>query len=712
MRGINKTGRQRSSRSRLPTSVRIGLQLALILVLMFVANEVVTARESVTGPGGVTPEQVDAGELLFGRAGGYERAVMLDSRVDFRVSGLIASVTLQQTFRNTGNDWREAVYVFPLPEQAAVRDMRIRVGERVIEGEIRERAEAQRDYQAAKSEGRRAGLVEQERPNLFTVSVANIAPGEMVAVELVYVETLQYDSGEFSLRFPMTITPRYIPGNALNAGSDGLVTAVDGDGWSYNTDQVPDAARITPLQAPHPASDDRLVNPITIHADIDAGMPLAALDSPWHDIRVDRDGQRYRVALRDGPVSMTRDFELRWRPEIGRQPQAAWFTETLAGEHYGLLMLVPPAQVEQEQIMEREMILVIDTSGSMGGASIRQARASLLLALGKLRPGDRFNIIEFNSHTRALFSQSQPASRANIDTARRQVRRLKAGGGTEMRPALERALSTEPAEKSRLRQVLFITDGAVGNEAALFALIDEKLGRSRLFTVGIGSAPNSHFMRKAAELGRGSFTYIGSVDEVSVRMADLFGKLEHPVAGDLTVDWPAGVEAEAYPMPLPDLYQGEVLLLAARLNDISGAVTLNGRTADQRWQRRLPLSARDDSSGVASVWARRKIAGLLDEKIAGRDAQAVRADVLEVALAHRIMSPYTSFLAVDKTPVRPPEADLARESVLNARPQGQSAQPYAWPATATDSRFSMLIGVLLLLLAFVNWWQNRRPRHG
>ncbi|WP_259055652.1 marine proteobacterial sortase target protein [Methylohalomonas lacus] len=679
--------------------------------MFLVANEVVTARQSVTGDG-VSPEQVDAGELLFRHAGGYERAVMLDSRVDFRVSGLIANVTLQQSFRNTGDDWREAVYVFPLPEQAAVRDMRIRVGERVIEGEIRERAEAQRDYQAAKSEGKRAGLVEQERPNLFTVSVANIAPGETIAVELVYVETLQYDSGEFSLRFPMTVTPRYIPGAALNAGADETVTAVDGDGWSYNTDQVPDAARITPLQDPHPATDSRIVNPITIQAEIDAGMPLAAIDSPWHDIRVDRDEQRYRVALRGGPVSMTRDFELRWRPDTGRQPQAAWFTETLAGEHYGLLMLVPPARTEQEQVLPREMILVIDTSGSMGGASIRQARAGLSLALDKLRPGDRFNVIEFNNRPQALFRDSRPASREHIDRAREYVANLEAGGGTEMRAALDMALSQQAADESLLRQVLFITDGAVGNEAALFGLIDEKLGRSRLFTVGIGSAPNSHFMRKAAEFGRGSYTYIGAVDEVGARMAELFGKLEHPVAGDLTVDWPAGVEAEAYPAPIPDLYQGEVLLLAARLDDISGAVTLNGRTTGQRWQRRLPLTARDDSSGVASVWARRKIAALLDEKISGRDAEAVRADVLETALAHQLLSPYTSFLAVDKTPVRSLDADLERESVLNARPHGQSAQPYAWPATATDSRFNMLIGVLLLLLAFVNWWQNRRPRHG
>ncbi|MDZ7735720.1 MAG: VIT domain-containing protein [Gammaproteobacteria bacterium] len=322
---------------------------------------------------------------------------------------MIAEVSMTQAFRNDSGDWREAIYVFPLPDQAAVRAMRIRIGERVIEGEIHERAKAKKIYQQARTQGKKAGLVEQERPNLFTTSVANIGPDETVVVELQYVQTVQYAAGEFSLRFPMTITPRYIPGDPLVEDNAEATYAVAGDGWAHATDQVPDAARITPYQNPVPANENNIVNPITITADIDAGLPLTAIESPWHDIRVSRQGRHYRLELADGPVSMSRDFELRWRPEAGRAPQAALFTETVDDQYFALLMLLPPGQTTEQELLARDMVFVIDTSGSMGGVSIDQARRGLLLALDRLRPGDRFNVIEFNSTPNALFSESRPA---------------------------------------------------------------------------------------------------------------------------------------------------------------------------------------------------------------------------------------------------------------------------------------------------------------
>lgn len=701
MRGRQQSKLQLPPESQRTARSRAWWQAFLILTLsLIIAGSVFGWRS--TSAAGMVPENARAGELLFRSDADYERAVLLESSVDFRISGMVANVSVKQSFHNSGSDWREAVYVFPLPEQAAVRAMRMRIGERVIESEIREREAAQKVFQAAKAEGKKAGLIEQERPNLFTVSVANIGPGETITVELQYLQTVQYDAGEFSLRFPMTITPRYIPGERLTDENAEIAYVTTGNGWAYATDQVRDAARITPYQNPVPADENRIINPITISATIDAGLPLANIDSPWHDVRVTREEQLYRIEPAGGSVSMTRDFELRWRPDSGTVPQAAVFTETLADERYALLMLLPPAQTDDRQTLPRELIYVIDTSGSMGGVSIRQARASLQEALTRLRPGDRFNVIAFNDRPQALFDASQPASTERIEQARHHVAALEAGGGTEMRSALEQALGMR-SDESYLRQVLFITDGAVGNENALFRLIHDRLGAARLFTVGIGSAPNSYFMRKAAEFGRGAFTYIGSGNEVSQRMTELFDKLDGPVAGDLAVRWPADVQAESYPSPLPDLYYGEALLLAARLDNFTGEVTVSGRTVDRQWQRRLTLDNDSNSRGIASVWAYRKITSLLDEKIAGRDEAAVRGDVIKVALAHHLVSPYTSFVAVDKTPGRQAGEMLNKETVLNARPAGQSAQPYAWPATAAGSDLNMIVGTVLLLTALIIW---------
>lgn len=672
------------------------ITLSLIVTCAIFPWQAASAQEDIS------PADAGAGQLLLkSDSGAFHRALSLQSSADFRISGMIARVEVTQSFHNDSDEWREAVYVFPLPEEAAVRAMQIRIGERVIAGEIHERAEAQAVYQQAKAQGRKTGLVEQERPNLFTTSVANIGPGEMVTVELDYVQTVEYDAGEFSLRFPMTITPRYIPGERLTEANTAATFAPAGDGWAFATDEVPDAARITPYQHPAPAGEYNIVNPISIRVDIDAGLPLADVQSPWHDISVSRRGDQYHLELAGGPVSMSRDFELRWRPEAGREPQAALFTETVAGQHFALLMLLPPTQATEQEVLPRDMTFVIDTSGSMGGVSIEQARQGLLLALDRLRPGDRFNVIEFNSAPNALFMQSLPFSTQRLQQAKRFVSGLRAGGGTEMYPALSLALTPDEAESGHLRQVIFLTDGAVGNETALFRLIHEQLGNARLFTVGIGSAPNSHFMRRAAQFGRGTFTHIGSTVEVRQRMQALFSKLSSPVAGDLQVEWPDDTAVQAYPARLPDLYQGEPVMLAARLPGFNGSVDISGRTADQNWRRELSLQQHRQSPGIASIWARARIADLLDQKITGRPEEEVREDVLEVALSHKLVSPYTSFVAVEKSPSRPAAEALEKSALPNARPEGQSDQPYAWPSTATSSRWQLLLATLLMLFALL-----------
>ena len=633
--------------------------------------------------------EIGAGALMLRGALGYVPAIQLEASVHFQVSGLINHVQLRQSFRNDSPDWVEGEYMFPLPDDAAVNRLRLVIGERVIIGEIKEKEAAQKIYQQAKLSGRKASLVEQRRPNMFSNKVANIAPGETITVELDYIQRVSYTDGEFSLRFPMTITPRYTP-----EGDAGV--------WQFLN--------------PTPATKANPIQPITITAELDMGLPLAAVDAPYHPLALTRQRQVYKIALADGSVPMHRDFVLHWKPQVGSEPQAALFHERLEGEDYALLMVLPP-EPGASRSLSRELVFVIDTSGSMGGSSITQARASLAFALQQLTPLDRFNIIEFSNTARALFRASLDANDHNLVRAREFVRHLSAGGGTEMLSALSLALpllaAEEETDEERVRQVVFITDGAVGNELQLFREIEARIGSSRLFTVGIGSAPNSWFMRKAAQLGRGQFTFIGDVLEVQAQMEKLFSRLSQTLVADFRVDWPTAVET--YPQQLPDLYPGEPLLIVARSDRslADSTVTVSGRSAGEDWHRSLvfttPAKDQPGHRGVATLWARSRIASLLDEKILGRDEAEVRAEVLPLALRHQLVSPYTSFVAVEQQPSRPENAELKKKPVPNLRPSGQSPQPFAYPRTATAGRLHLLYGTLMLGLALLLFGGRQLP---
>ncbi|MBO6558446.1 MAG: marine proteobacterial sortase target protein [Pseudomonadales bacterium] len=665
----------------------VGLASLLCLVILFLwggSPRPVSAAIPNT-------DDIGAGQILFELSDGQTiNALHMESSVSFSISGVVTHVELTQRFRNQTEDYQEAVYVLPMPDTAAINEMEMHVGERLIKAEIKERQVARKIYEQAKTEGKKAALVEQNRPNLYRQSVANIAPGETIVIRLKFVDSVQYDSGEFSYRFPMTLTPRYMPGEPLPT-----VMKVNESGWSLPTTKVSDANLITP---PMIKSDDGLVNPIDIHVNLAPGLELQEIGSPYHEISVNRAGEHYEVSLAHGRVTMDRDFVLRWRPVYGSEPQAAIFTESVAGETYALMMLLPP-EGEEVQALPRDMIFVIDTSGSMRGSSIEQARSSLLKALSRLRPHDRFNVIEFNSSWSRLFSSVQSPDAYHLERARTWVSQLGAGGGTNMLPALEQALA-DGDEESQLKQIVFITDGAVGNEQGLFQLIRERLGKTRLFPVGIGSAPNSYFMRQAAKHGRGSYTYIGSLIDVADQMEALFKKIDSPVASDFSVTWP--VQSESYPEKIPALYKGEPLLLVAKVSDLKGEVIVRGRTSNAEWSSALDLSVNRDHIGVGTLWAREKIEHLTDLEIEGRDSEATRGDIIEVALAHKLVTKHTSLVAVEEIVSREPEAELKSSAVPNAVAKGQVLQPMAsYPSTATPASLLFLVGCLSLLLAGV-----------
>ncbi|TVT58497.1 MAG: marine proteobacterial sortase target protein [Sedimenticola thiotaurini] len=707
---INQLGRDMLFTSL--ASLLAGMVTALLLgLLVFIWSNSVAAAESDSHSSyqRTSVEEVKRGALLMNLASGGMAvdAPLLDTDVEMVISGMMARVVVKQQFKNPSQEWVEGTYVFPLPEDAAVDRMRLRIGERFIEGEIQEKAQAKKTYEKARREGRKASLLSQERPNIFTTAVANIAPGEMVQVEIEYQLTLHYDQGGFRLRFPLVVAPRYIPGTPIGPSE---VVAFQGNGWASDTTQVPDASRITP-----PVVDpaEGAINPVHINIRLDAGMPLEKLESIYHPITVQQDETGiYHVSLQQGSVPAERDFELHWVPHIEAAPHAALFTEQWDNSGYALLMVMPPAnQQATTNPLPREVIYVIDTSGSMHGESIIQAREALKLALQRLAPTDRFNVIQFNHQTDALFPQAVEANARNLKWATKYVNGLIADGGTEMLPALKLALR-QTTEKGVLRQVVFLTDGSVGNEQALFKLIHEQLGESRLFTIGIGSAPNSFFMTRAAEFGRGTFTYIGKVEEVGEKMAALFAKLETPILTNITVQWPDGQSVEMWPSRVPDLYAGEPIVLAVKMQKPAKQLTITGQVADNAWKQQVLLKGGAVESGVHLLWARRKIAELMNEKARGRDESKVRDEVLAVALSHKLVSQYTSLVAVDKTPSRPVDDAFNSKAVPTNLPKGWSAEKVfgTLPQTATASEINLLVGMFLLILAGALKWISRSRR--
>lgn len=603
----------------------------------------------------VKMEEVQSGALLFADPDGRFRAApLLRTDVDLDVRGVLLRGVVRQTFTNPTAAFMEAVYVFPLSDGAAVDELRMIVGDRVIEGRIHERRRAEEIYEAAKAEGKKASLVVEQRPNVFTTNVANVGPGEQVEIEIAWQEVLRYDAGKVSLRVPLVVAPRYAPDGASP--------------WR-----------------PSPATTAAAAPRVRIAAHVDAGFPVAAMTSRHHDVRTDLVGKdRWAIEL-VGAAPADRDFVLEWIARPLTAPTAAVFTEKRGDDVYAVVLVVPPTAAADVKRLPRETIFVVDTSGSMAGTSMEQAQAALRVGLGTLTDGDAFNVVRFSSDASQLFDGAVPATRANVDRALRWVDGLVADGGTEMHAALQLALDGRK-ETEKVRQVVFVTDGAVTNEEQLFALIRAQLGASRLFTVGIGSAPNSFFMRKAAEYGRGTFTYVGATHEVQAKIGALFGKIESPVLSRVAIDW-GDASVEEHPRRVPDLYAGEPLVVAAKLRAPPTSIRVDGRLHGAPWAARVELPAPYEEAGVAKLWAKRKIDGLIDEDGHG---EGHRAQVVALALQHHLVTKYTSLVAVDVTPTKPTDAATTTLNVPTALPHGQL------PQGGTASTLFALLGALAL----------------
>lgn len=640
-------------------------------------------------------------------------ALLLNTEISGEVNGMLANITVTQSFKNESNDWVNGRYVFPLPEGAAVDSLKIEIGERVIEGVIKEKQDAIKTFEHAKRQGKKAGLLQQHRPNLFSVAVANIGPHEEIVATITFIDTVHYENDSFSLTLPTTLTPRYIPNapiqlnteqqthleNELKTTQNVQINA--GGGWANNNARVDDASNITPPQTYRVGG--KTSHHFSLDLSINSGLDLQGISSSSHAITSKLDNRELNVSLANGLAPMNADLKLHWKPIVGTAPKAAIFQQQFQGDHFTMVMLTPPS-VNASLSLPKDITFIVDSSGSMAGQSMLQAKQALLDALNYLTPSDRFNIIDFDSSFNSLYSTSQAVSSNTLSQARNMITGLHADGGTEMLGALNFALRnnnhrTTSNQQAYLRQIIFITDGSIGNERELFELISKELGDTRLFTVGIGSAPNSFFMSKAAKFGRGSYTYISDVNQVQQQMADLFTKITKPVLRDLKIDWPTSVEQ--YPSRLPDLYAGEPITILLKSDTAISSANIQGSMLNTPWSQTLNISNAENtnSENLDTVWARHKVADLMDKyRTAELSKSQVKPEVTQLGIRHQILTQFTAFVAVEQEPSRPELTKAKHKDVANLMPKGSAMRA---PNTATPATLLSLLGAIMILLGGV-----------
>jgi len=565
--------------------------------------------------------------------------------VNLSISGPIVRGRLVQTFDNPTEDALEAVYVFPLPEGAAVDGLVLEVGGRHYVGKIEEKEEAKKTFAAAKAERKGAALVEQNRPNIFRTHVANIPPHASIVVQLDTLDEADWSGGEFTTTFPTTITARYAPS---------------------------DLASCDPVEP-----DAALHRSLTLHATIDAGMPLEAIVSPSHAVFSAARGTSFDVKVGEGPVPADRDFVLRWRPSVGEGALAGGLVEDGKDGRFGLAILVPPQLGRPgARTLPTQTVFVVDVSGSMNGPSLTQAKAALEVALDRLRPGDTFTLIKFDSGYQDYADRFIPAEPFAIATAKQWVSALETGSGTEILPALLHALDlSERGDPSVLRRVILITDGAVENEDQVVAEVGRHLGGTRLHIVGIGYAPNRWLMKELARAGRGTFESIGAIADVQSKTSELLDRTARAAITDVALEWEGAPPLSATPDPVPDLYEGRPLVVTAQFDPAKPVPKLRvwGRAPGGPVTMEVDFAKASPNAGIGTRWARAKIASLEDSRVHGADPAVVRADVLELAKRFSLVTAYTSFVVVaDESYAVEEDGDVDEDGAL---PQGGTDEP-------------------------------------
>ncbi|HZW06994.1 MAG TPA: VIT domain-containing protein [Phycisphaerales bacterium] len=602
-------------------------------------------------PAARSDDEPGSGAMLCVLPGKPERvpAPLKHTSVRASIVGPAAKVDVTQTFQNRFSEKIEAVYVFPLPENGAVTEFVMTIGERRIRAVVREREEAERVYAAARSQGYTAALLTQERPNVFTQRVANIEPGRSIDVAITYYHTVAEMDGSYQWVFPMVVGPRF---NPPSAQGEGIGAAARGDRGA--------SGQRTEVQ--YLAPGERSGADIDVRVDVEAGVPMESVRCGSHAVRVQRvSGSRAVVELSRGDRLPNKDMVVEWSVSgayakgglvygSGRAGAA-----DSAGDGSFVLMLVPPDNREKLQRSALEVVFVVDRSGSMDGPPIAQARAAVRRGLDRLRPGDSFQIIDFAESSSALGSGPLEATQENIRRGKAFVSGMDAKGGTYMLTGLRAALAF-PHDPERLRFVVFLTDGLIGNETEVLSAQAEGLGDSRVFSFGVGSAPNRFLMDRMAKLGRGVAAYVpvnDSEEDGASTMDAFFDRIERPVLTDVTIDWNGARVSGVTPGRVPDLFTGRSVIVAGNVSGgFDRPVRVTGRVGGRSVTMEVQptRAAGDGGRAVAAIRARQELSSLEERAIVeGWDVERYAGSVRRVALENGLVSPFTALVAVDSS---------------------------------------------------------------
>jgi len=597
-----------------------------------------------------------------------------ETRYDTVVVGTVAETSVIQVFHNPLPDRLEALYNFPLPADAAVDDYWIRVDGREIRGVMKTRDDARRTYEAARDAGQSAALLEQNRPNIFAQAVANIPPGGTIEVEMHLVQPLRREQGRYRLLLPITVGPRYIPGGPASPDSPGNAPQV--------TPSRDDAAAI---RSPGLAKGVVSCATVDIQVAIEAAFPLTALRSKYHALTVDSAGATTRLELARGSARPNRDFDLSWQL-AGLEPRAQLMAQKTGDDGgYFTLAVEPPQAYPQDKARPRELVFALDTSGSMHGAPMATAVAAVTKALDGMGPDDTFQILRFAGDTSQLAEAPLANTPANRARGLAFLTQIEGYGGTEMLAGIKAALE-RPADPERLRMVLFLTDGYIGNEVEVFAEIEKRRGDARLFGLGVGSSVNHYLLDGMSRIGRGAVTYVGPGEATDAVVERFYGYIGTPVLTDIEIDWGGLPVADVVPNALPDLFAGQPVVVYGRFTGATttgqgtGQATLKARLggAPISMPLRLDLRAGQEHSGLASMWARQQVDALLGYPNLKRNEgdQSIIDQVTKLAISHRVMTQYTSFVAVERRPEKQPDGTLKTVEVPLELPLGVENSAY------------------------------------
>jgi len=643
-------------------------------VFFLLAAGMVAAQDASVPP----PDQKErSGDITDDVTQGSLRVVTKDHKVvecplkhtdvQVEISGFIARVKVTQTFYNPLTEKIEAVYVFPLPHESAVDEMTMVVGERRIVGVIKRRAEARRIYEQALRAGQTTALLEQERPNIFTQSVGNIKPKQEVKVEIGYIDVLQYDQGDYEFHFPMVVGPRFIPGAPASVKAPvppelaGKVADVPvpagqrlprGTGWSPDTGDVPDASRITP---PVLKPGFRTGHDISLHLKLDAGVPIQGLKSINHKAEMERTGPAgARVVLSREDSIPNKDFVLRYGV-MGRKPEKALLCHTDGQSGYFLLMIQPGEDEKLRKSPPREIVFMIDISGSMSGRPIAKCREAMEKLLGLVREKDTIQVITFRGNAAKLFERPLPATKNNITRALAFSQGLQGSGGTRMLEGVQMAIN-EPIDRERMRIVIMLTDGYIGNEAQIIEAVGKGCGdQIRFWCMGIGNSVNRFLVDGVARQGGGMGKVVSLNEDPGATVEEFMTRIQRAQLSRIQIDWGGMETSEIYPARIPDLWAGRPVILYGLYRLSSGGkthgITISGLVEGDpvSWPLEVTVPARaGENLALSRVWARKKIEDLMHQTYYAGSPEVEEA-VTAIALEYRLMSQYTSFVAVDES---------------------------------------------------------------